>query len=1181
MILKSLKLHGFKTFYDKTLLSFDKGITTVVGPNGSGKSNISDAIRWVMGEQSAKVLRCGKMEDVIFNGTPTKKALGFAEVTLTIDDPENKLHQDTKEIAITRRYYRSGESEYLINERNVRLKDIHEMFMDTGLGKDGYSVIGQGKIDSIVASKSEDRREVFEEAAGISRFRYRKADAENRLSSAKENLLRLLDILKDLEDRVGPLREQAEKAEKYVILANDKKSLEIGLWVSTLDKSSKTLSSHEEKLSIARAQYDSIEDEILEINNKTENSFKKSSECVAQIDELRRSISTVDEKISEMQRDISVHENDELHNNENIQRCENEIREASESTSTLDAKVEEKRSEIKFFQLSINEKQRTLDEKTDKLINLQKQMTDASEAMKSMTSNLSSMSVELSSAKVNLLTSTSSISDMENRIASIESELGTINLRIVDFDKSLHEYSQMDSDMKMEIQKNENIISGYEMKLDSKRKKFDELKKKADVITLDCEDKIRRVRLLEELERNMEGFAQSVKAVMKESSKGMLSGIHGPISRIITVPDKYALAIGTALGAAVQNVIVDSEQDAKKAIFFLKQRNIGRATFMPMSTMTGTEVSSESFEKCSGFIGVASRLCSVKDEYLGILRYVLGRIIVASDIDSAIAIAKKNSYRFRVVTLDGQMINAGGSLTGGSQVKGSSIISRAGEIKTLKREYDELQSRAKEARKLSTQTENEISELDAKVLGYRADLMRSRDECSNISKELHRVSFELESTKKLKLSRENEKKSCCEKLKEFLSIKEKSENQISALQRDISTLEEKIKSESGSHDVLSSDREKLSDEIQNIKLDIFSMNKDIATCELEIKSTLELKASSFDKVSSLREQIDQIHIKNNSIRETILNLKKNIANLKGEKESCDNEIKNLAQKRMDFEKIVTELRKSEREKTNERELISKDLTKLEERKNNLQKEYDNIIAKLWDEYELTRSEACKQCTKVEDISKSQKELQEIKNKIKALGNVNVGAIEEYKEVNERYEFMSEQVADVEKSRDELCKLIRDLTTQMEEMFLMKFNIINENFEQSFRDLFGGGHAKIEFTDPSSVLTSGIEIKVSPPGKIVNRLEALSGGERALVAIALYFAIMQVNPPPFCVLDEIEAALDEVNVVRFASYLRKINDNTQFIAISHRRGTMEEADVLYGVTMQDEGISKLLKMNAKI
>lgn len=1181
MILKSLKLHGFKTFYDKTLLSFDKGITTVVGPNGSGKSNISDAIRWVMGEQSAKVLRCGKMEDVIFNGTPTKKALGFAEVTLTIDDPENKLHQDTKEIAITRRYYRSGESEYLINERNVRLKDIHEMFMDTGLGKDGYSVIGQGKIDSIVASKSEDRREVFEEAAGISRFRYRKADAENRLSSAKENLLRLLDILKDLEDRVGPLREQAEKAEKYVILANDKKSLEIGLWVSTLDKSSKTLSSHEEKLSIARAQYDSIEDEILEINNKTENSFKKSSECVAQIDELRRSISTVDEKISEMQRDISVHENDELHNNENIQRCENEIREASESTSTLDAKVEEKRSEIKFFQLSINEKQRTLDEKTDKLINLQKQMTDASEAMKSMTSNLSSMSVELSSAKVNLLTSTSSISDMENRIASIESELGTINLRIVDFDKSLHEYSQMDSDMKMEIQKNENIISGYEMKLDSKRKKFDELKKKADVITLDCEDKIRRVRLLEELERNMEGFAQSVKAVMKESSKGMLSGIHGPISRIITVPDKYALAIGTALGAAVQNVIVDSEQDAKKAIFFLKQRNIGRATFMPMSTMTGTEVSSESFEKCSGFIGIASRLCSVKDEYLGILRYVLGRIIVASDIDSAIAIAKKNSYRFRVVTLDGQMINAGGSLTGGSQVKGSSIISRAGEIKTLKREYDELQSRAKEARKLSTQTENEISELDAKVLGYRADLMRSKDECSNISKELHRVSFELESTKKLKLSRENEKKSCCEKLKEFLSIKEKSENQISALQRDISTLEEKIKSESGSHDVLSSDREKLSDEIQNIKLDIFSMNKDIATCELEIKSTLELKASSFDKVSSLREQIDQIHIKNNSIRETILNLKKNIANLKGEKESCDNEIKNLAQKRMDFEKIVTELRKSEREKTNERELISKDLTKLEERKNNLQKEYDNIIAKLWDEYELTRSEACKQCTKVEDISKSQKELQEIKNKIKALGNVNVGAIEEYKEVNERYEFMSEQVADVEKSRDELCKLIRDLTTQMEEMFLMKFNVINENFEQSFRDLFGGGHAKIEFTDPSSVLTSGIEIKVSPPGKIVNRLEALSGGERALVAIALYFAIMQVNPPPFCVLDEIEAALDEVNVVRFASYLRKINDNTQFIAISHRRGTMEEADVLYGVTMQDEGISKLLKMNAKI
>ena len=1179
MLLKSLQLHGFKTFSDKTLLSFDRGITVVVGPNGSGKSNISDSIRWVLGEQSAKTLRCSKMEDVVFNGTPIKRAQGFAEVVLTIDNKERKFQIDSDEVVITRRYHRSGESEYLINQNLVRLKDIHELLMDTGLGRDGYSIISQGKIDGIVASKSEDRREIFEEAAGISRFRYRKADAEKRLEQAKENIVRLDDIIKELEDRVGPLKEQSEKAMAYITFSDEKKKLEISIWTYTIEKSAKILNEHEEKMSISRAQYEKIEEDIQNISSQTELSFQKSNSCVSKVDETRRKISKLEEEASDIKNKISVLQNDILHNKENIKRIENEIEESSKSSEDLDALISQRNLQIADLKNSIEKKRVELGAYTCDLENLQKSFDFFSETNEKHASELSSLSVKESELKIKIITSESTIQDLTSRVANMDSNMNLLKENISDTKSLLDDYTFMNEQVQKFVGDLENSLSGYKLKLDLKKKKIDELKSVADRLTLDSEDKIRRIRMLEELERNLEGFTNSVKLIMKESDRGVLSGIYGPVSRIIKVKEKYSTAIGTALGSAMQNIVVETEADAKKAIMLLKRKNVGRATFLPLSTIKGTKLFQKDVEKCRGFIGIASDLCSVEPKYSEIVLSILGRIVVAEDIDCAIEISKKFNYKFRVVTLDGQVVNMGGSLTGGSITKGSGLLSRAIEIKKMNEEYEKLKENAKNSRLSLRIAQEELSKIESDFLGTQGELSRKRDECFRISTECKQTLLNLKNYESSYKNLENEKNSSQTSIKKFSEEKLEAESEMRDIVEKIKKVESEIKINSESRDKLLLKRDSLSQDIQKISLKIFSDEKDITSFEYEVKSIEERKVSSTRKIRTLKNQIDEADKYTQSLQKKIQQLEAKSSEVKDQMQSCEKKILELNEERMSFEKKITDLRKMEREKINEREIVSRDLSKLEERKINLQKEYDVIIGKLWDEYELTKSEAEKLSVPIDNIVKANSKLAEVKNSIKKLGNINVGAIEEYKEVSERYGFMTEQVNDVRKSKNELNRLINELTDQMKEMFALKLKQINENFKIAFTDLFGGGEANITLSDPTNILTSGIEIEVQPPGKIVNRLEALSGGERALIAISLYFAIMQVNPPPFCVLDEIEAALDDVNVYRFASYLRKINDNTQFIVISHRRGTMEEADVLYGVTMQDEGVSKLLKLNA--
>ncbi len=1173
MLLKSLEVQGFKTFPDKTKLTFDKGITSIVGPNGSGKSNISDAIRWVLGEQSPKSLRCSKMEDVVFNGTDKRKKVGYAQVTLTIENKDRILPFDHDDVAVTRRYYRSGDSEYMINKAMVRLKDIHELFMDTGLGRDGYSMIGQGKIDSIVAAKSDERREIFEEAAGISRYRYRKIEAERKLKGTEENLVRLKDVVSELEQRVGPLEIQSKKAQAFLEYSSEKKELEIGIWLDTLEKSSTVLNDNEEKLSVATSQNNDLIEDLENINNQIEEFY------LNRIDDTRNEISKHEDEISEKKATISVNENNILHNSENIKRIKGEIDALSSNKSNLDKETKLKKEKL---QNVLDNLQRLFEKQKEYNVNLEKIETELKEhntLINIKNIEIEKLKEEINELKVSQLTSSSSALEAQNRVATLSISIDEKTALIKKFNDNKvileNDINLISSNLSKVNETLNNLISKTEEDI----KKANILKSQGDKLSLDASERMRRKKILEDLENNLEGFNFSVKTVMKHSKNGTLQGIHGPLSRVIKVPSEYTVAIEIALGASMQNIVVDDEQSAKKAIEFLKRQDGGRATFLPLTTIKGTQLNENEFKNVEGVIGVASTLCKSDEKYKGILYSSLGRIVVAKDLNYATAIAKRFNYKYRIVTLDGQVVNAGGSLTGGSLAKKSGLLSRVSEIEKNEKLAIEISQKAKsvlsefenlskeininqdEIKKLNI-SKNEISENE---IMKKAELKSLINNLENINKSLEVESKEKENYTQKQLAHDTIS----------ANAKEKTQN----LQDEISVKEKEVNSLATVKNSLSDKKENISNNIQNIKFEIVTNEKDSEILSNEITS-----ANSFEQQQKIRKdfflaEIETYTNKNSEIEKETNELKDFILKANQNIEFCSKKLEQFKNEHESFEKRNVELRKLEKEKTSQKEIISRELAKLEERKINLQKQYDEIITKLWEEYELTRREADEVAKPIKNLTEGKRRLNELKNKIKNLGSVNVGAIEEYKEVSERFSFMTKQIADVVKSKNEILRLINDLTTQMKDIFHERFNEINKNFKETFVQMFGGGKAYLELTDPSDMLQSGIDIVVHPPGKIVVHLQSLSGGEKALVAIALYFAIMKVRPAPFCVMDEIEAALDEVNVSRFASYLRYINDKTQFILITHRRGTMEEADVLYGVTMQDRGISKLLELKA--
>lgn len=1179
MRLKSIEIQGFKSFADKTVLHFGQGITAVVGPNGSGKSNISDAVRWVLGEQSTKTLRGFKMEDVIFSGTASRKAQGFAEVTLAIDNVNRQLPCDTDEVLVTRRYYRSGESEYRLNNAGVRLRDIHELFMDTGLGRDGYSMIAQGKIDDIVGTKSSsERRDIFEEAAGISRYRYRKLEAERKLNAAEENLLRLRDFLSELESRVGPLADQSKKAEKFIEYSKEQEELQIGVWLNTLSKYKDVLREQENKITLARAQYDDINEKTAQTDLTLDRLTERSQQLIVSIDEARRAASECEEQAARIDGDIAVKRNTIEHNNETISRINRDIDALKDSDAAVVAEIELKNAQIEEKNEQIKQTDERFADAQSRLLNLVSESDSFSQQIETLNSELNRIAAATAEQKIELMSSRASSEEIGTRTFNISSAIDEKSVVIGELKKEL---ADLDSDLKScddLIGECTNAISGREILLQKRREKYDGIKQNIDKLVLDESEKRRRAQMIEELERSMEGFAHSVKAIMNSSKHGDLNGVHGTVSQLLHVDSEYAVAIEAALGNALQNIVMSSEEAAKRAINYLKSTKGGRATFLPLTSVRPRHFNHGDVKNCIGYVGLANELISCDSKYNVIASSLLGEIVVADNIDSAVSIARKFGYRFKIVTLDGQIVNAGGSMTGGSLSKNAGLLSRAGEIKRLREEADVIAEQIVSENERLKNAKEAVATLDAEILAAKGELTTANEDKIRVLGEVRRVSEQLSGGENDIIKLKTEQKLLSDRLEELKKSAERAQTIISENEMKSAELTKQLDELTGGRDSTSQKREKLSALASEISANSFAMKREVELLQNAVDELRQRMSGRTERSAQLAAEIESITKQNSNIEVIVSDLCEQSKQLRERALQSSQSVEKFAAERDEAEKEMQQLRLSERDRLSDREKLSGELVRLEERKSAMIREYDDTIRKLYDEYGLTRSEAESRGIVIEDLSIANKRLAELKSKIKSLGSVNLSAIEEYKEVSERYEFMSEQLADVEKSKSELLKLISQLTGQMQTMFVSRFEEINKYFSKVFIELFGGGTAELKLTDPDNVLESGIEIIVQPPGKKISIIEQLSGGEKALIAISIYFAIMKVNPPPFCILDEVDAALDDVNVTRFAGYLRRMSPNTQYIVVTHRRGSMEEADMLYGVTMQEKGISKLLELN---
>ena len=1175
MFLKALEIQGFKSFPDRTRITVGKGITAVVGPNGSGKSNISDAIRWVLGETSAKQLRGGgKMENVIFGGTQQRGAMGFASVSLVVDNTDRRIDVDNDEVTIGRKYYRSGDSEYSVNGQNVRLKDIYELFLDTGLGRDGYSVIGQGRIAEIVGAKSNERREIFEEASGIAKYRYRKNEAERRLASAEENLVRLRDILGELEARVGPLERESKKAKQYLELAERRKGLEVTLWVDTVQKARDTVREQQRKIEIAGADYARAGREIEAIDAETESTRAEIEHLITEADRCNAEIRAITEEIAGADSRIAVLENDIAHNDATIASLKEEIGQSGLGREAIAAEVRGHGEGIAACERQAAAYAARTGELEALLEELQNRSAASGERRGVVTGRLNAMAARITDLKVAAAGAASSVEAAKKRLAAAESE-GAANAALTrDLEEQKAETDAFLQDAVERLTRLENIKGGLTLKVESRRGALAQADENEQKLLRAIEAARQRIAMLKDLERNMDGFQSSVKAVMKAAANRRLRGVTGPVSTILSVKPGYEVAIETALGFALQNIVVENETAAKAAMAFLRDERAGRATFLPLDTVKPGSFNGRLPE---GAV-LASSLVTYDEKYANIVSSLLGRIVVVDDINEASRTARALDYRNRVVTVDGQVVNAGGSFTGGSVSRSAGLFSRKQEIDELKKKVEALEKQRDAAEEKTDRAKAEVDALSAELTATESeaitaggDKIRGEVESGRIAAALSqaRAAGEMLSAERAQLAAQ-------------IAASEKAGADAAAemevLTRDSAALEEELRAISGSDDTFLETRTRLADELSDLKLKALAAQKDIESHRAAI-AQLESRTDESDaRARQLAANIETLTAQNAERAAQIETIRAAIAGSRNEIEKREEAKAGAVRRRMEKEGGITQQTARVRRITDEREALGREIARLTEQKEQKDAEYEQTVAKLWEEYELTLSAAQELCVPFESGAELRRQVSEVRGKIKALGNVNVSAIEEYAEVSQRYEFLRAQVGDVETSKAELQKLIAGLSDEMRAMFSESFAAINRNFGRIFAELFGGGTARLYLEDEADVLGSGISIEVAPPGKIIRNLSALSGGEQALVAISIYFAIFGVNPAPFCVLDEIEAALDDVNVTRFAQYLRRISSETQFIVITHRRGTMEEADVLYGVTMQEDGVSKVLKLD---
>lgn len=1178
MKLRSLEIQGFKSFADRTRLEFNSGFTVVVGPNGSGKSNIADAVRWVFGEQSTKTLRGGKMEDVIFSGTQTRKSVGYAMVQLTIDNTDRTLAVEEDTVSISRRLYRSGDSEYRINSTAVRLKDIYELFMDTGLGRDGYSIIGQGRIAEIVSAKSRERREIFEEAAGISKYRYRKNEAEKKLEQAQDNLVRLRDILQELENRVIPLKEQSDKAREFLLYSEEKKSLEISLWMVALDELREKLSGHEDKLVLTRGQYEGMEEQIEEIEAAIGAIYTDMQHQSMEIDRVRGEIRAHEEESAKSDSGAAVFRNDIFHNDQQAERISRELAQSETGAGEVNRRIQEKQQELVKQENGLRDMEERLLKADDAVDEDRRLQVLLEEERGGLEKEHSASNSRLSNLELLRAGRQATIRETEGRIENLrlDSENKADILR--QLDGEIAECAGLLGEIGEKTESLHNARGGYLLKRQSRSGKLEELRRRDDGLEKEIGARKQRVRVLEDMERNMEGFSGSVRYILGQAESRAIGGVYGTVASLITTQPAYATAIETALGGAMQNIVVDNESVAKQAIQMLAQAKAGRATFLPLTSIKSRSVPEHELARYDGYVGVGNRLVEVDPKFSEIAGNLLGRVVVMQDLDSGIAMSKATGYKYRVVTLDGQVINAGGSFTGGSSAKGSGILSRRGEIKRIGEDIEKLLGQREALSGDLKRVSEEVALIEASVEGIDAELKTAAED---------KLRYELE-LKNLRQNRQDLTNAGEEAARQIKELEQKLESmrgeedqyllEAGQLRQELAERGQKMEDLAARITQIARRIQDGTDAAAAGRMELHTARTSREALAMEIRQMEEQASNAAVRKQKLESEREELLHKNQEIENQIIQLSNVKEELRARIQKANDDIARLNSRREELERETTVQRGRVKDLTGQKEVLSRDLARLEERQTVLQNEYNGVIGRLWDEYELTRSQAAALAVPLEDKNASQKRLDQLKAKIRAMGSVNLAAIEEYAEVNERYTFLRGQIEDVEESRRQLLELIDRLTSEMRRMFSDSFERISEEFTRIFSELFGGGRGELLLTGEEDVLESGVEIAVQPPGKLIKSLSLLSGGEQAFVAIAIYFAILKVRPAPFCILDEIEAALDDVNVNKFADYLGNLIGETQFIVITHRRGTMEAAQVLYGVTMQDEGVSRLLELN---
>lgn len=1178
MKLKAVEMQGFKSFPDRTKLTFDDGITVIVGPNGSGKSNISDAIKWVFGEQSVKSLRGAKMEDVIFGGSASRKPTGFAWVSLFIDNTDRSIDIDTDEVVITRRLYRSGESEYRINNNPVRLKDINETFMDTGLGRDGYSVIEQGKIAEIVSAKSTQRREIFEEAAGISKFRYRKTEAERKLTQAEDNLIRLRDIMQELEDRVGPLKAQSEKAKQYVVLAEEKKSLEISLWLEQLAKLGRQMAELEDKTLLAANDRTTAQKRLEEIERETEEIQQKTQELNLYIEHKRDRIREWETAISEAKVNAAVKQNTVTHNEDTIRELQDEWERSMLSAGELEEKLTGLREDCALLQKEAEETARRWEESQKALEAKRQEERRLATEQSALALQKQELQEQIHRAELSAETAGTLAEETVDRLEALRGQAKNKDENLTRLREELAGHRAFAEELRERLESLQNSKNGYLFKLKSRSDKIAEVESRQRNSEKLAGEKLQRAQVLTDLEKNYESFNNSVKFVMKQAGAGALRGVIGPVSALIRTESRYSTAVEIALGAAIQNIVVQDETAAKRAIALLKERGAGRATFLPLTNIRANPIRESDLAARGGYVGLASELVQCEERYRAVMDSLLGRTVVAEDIDAAAAIAKAYGYRYRVVTLDGQVVNAGGSLTGGSVNKNASILSRRGEIDALTAEAKKYAAQVEELETQLTELRREADAIRATVEGIAAEEKTAREDLISAQTLVSRLTASTEEAEQLNEQALREYDELTARVEELRKQKLTGGELVKKLTEEVARLNRMDVESTAAHTALTEAIEEAARQVTDLQMEAITRRKDCEAAQSVIAQLENQQSGSEAALTELRQKQEQLQRENEAIRAEIEEITAGAAGGGSEIETLRRDIKEADGQKDTLEARRSILTRESGDAITKREAAASELVRLREKSEAMQEQQNGISTKMWEEYELTRSEAAETAIPLEDVPAAQKRLTELRGRIRGLGAVNVAAIEEYEEVSGRYRFMKEQIDDAENAKKELTRLIAELSAKMSAIFTERFAGINRHFGEIFRELFGGGHAELRLTDATDPLETGIEIIVQPPGKIIKNLSALSGGEQAFVAICIYFAILRVNPAPFVLIDEIEAALDDVNVGKFAAYLHRMTDHTQFISITHRRGTMEQGDVLYGVTMEEEGISKLLRLD---